>query len=59
MNEKTKNRGAKKCAKSHVLCAESHSQHNGNVKKDLSGRVLRWKIFIKTVGGTCFVLNAS
>ena len=35
MNEKGKNRGAKKCAKSHVLCAESHSQHNGNMKKGL------------------------
>ncbi len=35
MKEKSKNGGAKKCAKSHVLRAESHSQHNENVKKDL------------------------
>ena len=37
MKEKSKNGGAKKCAKSHVLRAESHSQHNGNVKKGLFG----------------------
>ena len=35
MKEKSKKGGAKKCAKSHVLRAESHSQHNANVKKDL------------------------
>ena len=33
MSENNKNKGAKKCAKSHVLRAESHSQHNGNAKK--------------------------
>ena len=38
MSEKTKKGGAKKCAKSHVLRAESHTQHNGNVKKGLFGR---------------------
>ena len=27
--------GRKKCADSHDLCAISHSQHNGNVKKGL------------------------
>ena len=35
MRGKNKNKGAKKCAKSHVLRAISHSQHNGNVKKGL------------------------
>ena len=35
MNEKTVFEGAEKCAESHVLRAESHTQHNGNVKKRL------------------------
>lgn len=35
MREKTVFEGVGKCAESHVLRAESHTQHNGNVKKGL------------------------
>ena len=36
MREKTILGGVKKCAKSHVLRAESHTQHGVNVKKKAS-----------------------
>ena len=35
MSEKTILGGAEMCANSHVLCAESHTQHGVNVKKRL------------------------